>query len=163
VRVANRPDWLVFERDEHLLQGIQAGGESIARFTFEVDQSAPVGQEETIAFVLSTPSGETWTKQIKVVVAAPDRFELFQNYPNPFNPKTEISYQTSEAGRVTLKVYNVVGQEVATLVDTDQPAGAHRVEWNAGTFASGVYLCRLVLTATNGDRMTAHMTMVLAK
>jgi hypothetical protein len=163
VRVANRPDWLVFVRDEHLLQGIQAGGESIARFTFEVDQSAPVGQEETLAFVLSTPSGEAWTKQIKVVVSAPDRFELFQNYPNPFNPKTEISYQTSEPGRVTLKVYNVLGQEVATLVDADQPAGAHRVEWNAGTFASGVYMYRLSAGDDNGRQVVLQRAMMLVK
>jgi hypothetical protein len=163
VRMVSEPGWLRVAITEQTLRSIEPGHEALARFAFDVDDSAPVGQEATIAFILSTPDGQTWSKEMRLVIAAPDRFELFQNYPNPFNPRTEISYRTSEPGRVMLKVYNVLGQEVATLVDADQPAGAHRVEWNAAAFASGVYLCRLVLTATNGDRMSAHMTMVLAK
>jgi hypothetical protein len=58
-----------------------------------------------------------WTKEITVAVAAPNKFEVFQNYPNPSNPTTAISYQLTANSSVSLKVYNLLGQEVASLVD----------------------------------------------
>ena len=72
-----------------------------------------------------------------------DGFELQQNYPNPFNPGTTIEFTLPNADFVTLKVYNVVGQEIATLVSGKLPAGIHRYTWNAGNLASGVYLYRV--------------------
>jgi hypothetical protein len=163
VRMVGVPGWLRVAITEQTLRNIEPGHEALARFAFDVDHSAPVGQEVTISCILSTPDGQTWSKEIRLVVAAPDRFELFQNYPNPFNPKTEISYRTSEPGRVMLKVYNVLGQEVATLVDADQPAGAHRVEWNAVTFASGVYVYRLSVRGIRSNQIDLRRTMVLLK
>ncbi|MFC1683581.1 Omp28-related outer membrane protein [Candidatus Zixiibacteriota bacterium] len=73
----------------------------------------------------------------------PDRYRLSQNYPNPFNPETEIRYTIPRDERVTLKVYNVAGAEVATLVEGQQAAGSYSARWNAVGFASGVYFCRL--------------------
>jgi 2',3'-cyclic-nucleotide 2'-phosphodiesterase (5'-nucleotidase family) len=70
-------------------------------------------------------------------------FRLMQNYPNPFNPTTEIRYRMSEFGFVSLKVYDVLGREVATLVDEEKPAGSYTVRFNATGLASGVYYCRL--------------------
>ena len=74
----------------------------------------------------------------------PSAFELFQNYPNPFNARTAISYQLSAFGNVELSVYNLLGQQVATLVTEKQPAGNYNVEWNASDFSSGVYFYRLI-------------------
>ncbi len=81
-------------------------------------------------------------------------FALYQNYPNPFNPTTEISYQIPTSGRVVLKVYDILGREVARLVDRMQEAGMHSVEFDGKNFSSGIYLYRLTL---NGQTMIKKM------
>ncbi len=82
----------------------------------------------------------------------PEKFALLQNYPNPFNAQTTISYSLPEPGPVMLSIYNIMGQKVATLVDGMQQAGEHKVVWNAGTFTSGIYFCRV--KAKNYDLST---------
>lgn len=74
----------------------------------------------------------------------PYTFALRQNYPNPFNPATTIDYSLPKAQHIVLKVYNLLGQEVATLVDSFMPPGAHTVVWDAGGMPSGVYFYRIV-------------------
>lgn len=76
-------------------------------------------------------------------VAVPDEIALHQNYPNPFNPSTTIRYSIPEAGEVRLTVYNVVGQEVAVLLNRIQNQGIHTIQFDAGHLASGLYLYRL--------------------
>jgi len=88
----------------------------------------------------------------------PTVYNLEQNYPNPFNPKTSISFALPNAGHVTLKVYNVLGQEVATLVDGHMEAGNQTAEWEASNFSSGVYFYRL-----NAERYTQTLKMMLLK
>lgn len=78
------------------------------------------------------------------VSLVPAAYSLEQNYPNPFNPTTTIAYYTSAAGRVVLKVFDMTGKEVAGLVDKNQPAGKHSVEFNASGLASGVYIYRIL-------------------
>jgi hypothetical protein len=73
----------------------------------------------------------------------PGRFELRQNYPNPFNPATEMRFTIPTASQVSLEIYNLLGQKVATLVDGYLPAGNHVERWDATGQASGVYLYRL--------------------
>jgi hypothetical protein len=70
-------------------------------------------------------------------------FSLLQNYPNPFNPRTKISWQSSAAGYQTLKVYDVTGKEIATLVDEYKSAGKHEISFDASNLSSGVYLYKL--------------------
>ncbi|MFA6026747.1 MAG: T9SS type A sorting domain-containing protein [Ignavibacteriaceae bacterium] len=69
----------------------------------------------------------------------PQEFMLAQNYPNPFNPSTIISWQLAVNSHVTLKVYDIIGNEVATLVNEDQPAGNYEVEFDASKLSSGIY------------------------
>ncbi|MBS4036206.1 MAG: T9SS type A sorting domain-containing protein [Ignavibacterium sp.] len=70
-------------------------------------------------------------------------FILYQNYPNPFNPSTKISWQSPVGGWQTLKVFDVLGRDMATLVDEYKDAGYHEVEFNANSLASGVYYYRI--------------------
>ncbi len=74
---------------------------------------------------------------------SPYYFELNQNYPNPFNPATTIEFALPKSAFVTLKVYNLLGEEVATLVTEQRAAGMHKINWNARDLVSGVYLYRL--------------------
>jgi peptidoglycan/xylan/chitin deacetylase (PgdA/CDA1 family) len=91
-------------------------------------------------------------------VSTPTTFGLLQNYPNPFNPATAISYELSAFSSVTLKVYDVLGREVETLVDDRENAGNHFVTFNGDKLASGVYFYRLEAGAT-----TLQKKMVLIK
>lgn len=74
----------------------------------------------------------------------PDRLELLQNYPNPFNPSTFIVYSLEFKGEVSLKLYDILGNEVATLVDKEQEAGSYEVMFDAGELSSGVYFYSLI-------------------
>ena len=93
----------------------------------------------------------------EAVPAAPVSMALSQNYPNPFNPSTTISYSLPAAGQVSLKVYNVIGIEVATLVDAVQDAGPHRATLDAGKLNSGQYFYQLRSGQTT---LTRSMTII---
>jgi len=73
----------------------------------------------------------------------PDVYTLFNNYPNPFNPTTTISYSIPKGSFVTLKIYDVLGREVKTLVNKFQTKGKYNVTFNASSLASGVYIYRM--------------------
>ena len=90
--------------------------------------------------------------------SVPLRFTLWQNYPNPFNPTTTISYQITAASRVSVNVYDILGREVATLVDQLQQPGRYSVRWNSGANASGVYIYKLT-----AGRYSAEKRLLLLK
>ncbi|MCB0725280.1 MAG: T9SS type A sorting domain-containing protein [Ignavibacteriae bacterium] len=88
----------------------------------------------------------------------PTVFELYQNYPNPFNPTTKIKFDIPKSSFVSLKVYDITGREVATLVNSDLEPQRYEVEWNGAQFASGVYFFRI----TAGDFVKVQK-MILTK
>jgi len=89
--------------------------------------------------------------------SSPTEFTLEQNYPNPFNPSTTIRFQIPQASRVTLKVFDVLGREVATPVNEPKAAGTYAIEFDASSLASGVYLYRL----TAGSFLSTKRMVVL--
>ncbi|MEJ2194691.1 MAG: T9SS type A sorting domain-containing protein [Ignavibacteriaceae bacterium] len=87
-----------------------------------------------------------------------NNYSLYQNYPNPFNPSTKIEFRIAESGYVSLKIYDILGNEIATLLNDEKPAGAYQVEWNAEGFSSGMYFYELV-----AGKMKETRKMILMK
>ncbi len=100
-----------------------------------------------------------YSKEVEVAaVAAPAVFSLSQNYPNPFNPTTNISFTVPSTGRATLKILNILGQEVATLFNGEAQAGiVNQVQFNASGCASGMYFSRL---EQNGKTQMTKMSLL---
>ena len=98
-------------------------------------------------------------------VAIPKEYTLSQNYPNPFNPVTVIKYELPEESKVTLTIYNILGQKVAMLRGEIEDAGYKTLEWNANTLASGVYMYRLDAQGlkTQGRTFTEVKKLLLMK
>jgi len=86
----------------------------------------------------------SFSEIISVSNLAPNGFVLEQNYPNPFNPSTNIRYAVANKQFVSIKVYDVIGNEIATLVNEEKPAGSYEVEFNAGNISAGVYYYTIV-------------------
>jgi hypothetical protein len=84
-----------------------------------------------------------FVKNSTVQDQTPNRYLLSQNFPNPFNPTTSFKYQIAIAGHVSLKIYDVLGREVALIVDEQRDPGEYNVTWDASTYSSGVYFFKL--------------------
>ncbi len=111
------------------------------RFTVTLTVTGPTGQDSERKFrVVRAVSSTGVAGQISPI---PQYTVLRQNYPNPFNPATVIGYELSGSGFVSLKVYDLLGREVETLVNEPKAAGAYTATWNAARYASGVYFYRL--------------------
>ena len=113
-----------------------------------------VGNSGTI--LKTENGGVTAVNEISAVKA--DNFYLSQNYPNPFNPSSNLEFGISKLGFVSLKVYDVIGNEVATLVNENKPAGSYEVEFNGSDFASGIYFYRLKV---NGNQIDTKRMILL--
>jgi hypothetical protein len=92
----------------------------------------------------------------------PQEYKLEQAYPNPFNPTTKIRYDLPKTSKVALKIYNLLGQEVETLVNEEQDAGYKSVEWDASYYPSGVYFYKLTADA-NGKSFVDVKKVVLLR
>ncbi len=93
----------------------------------------------------------------------PGGFQLYQNYPNPFNPVTNIQYCLSKYARIKLCVYDILGREIAVLVNTEKPAGTYQVSFDAAKLSSGMYLYRMQAESENGYVFNDIKKLILIK
>lgn len=121
------------------------------RLALRYEQSeVPAGVDESSLRLFYLADGSVIDKSGKQTEGIPKEFALEQNYPNPFNPSTVIRYQLPVQSSVSLKIYNLLGQEVRTLVEENENAGYKSVEWFPGGEPSGVYYYRLRAKAADG-------------
>ena len=90
--------------------------------------------------------------------SVPEHYTLEQNYPNPFNPSTTFRFSVARQGPVTLKIYDLLGKEVASVVNAELSPGQYEVRWNAAGLSTGMYVYRL-----QGNNFSATKKFVLAK
>jgi hypothetical protein len=138
----------------------QAPAELLAGESFDVFYAMALGADE-ITMLANIAAAEQKYQDIFVSVGEiglpANKFSLGQNYPNPFNQSTTISYQLPGDGFVSLKVYNALGNEVATLVDSKQAVGSHSFDYNSTDLASGVYY----YTLRFNDQVTSNKMFVI--
>jgi len=105
----------------------------------------------------------SYSNEVSVEVTTPLQFELGQNYPNPFNPSTNIKFSLAVDSKVSLKIFNILGQEVATLLNANIAAGINSINFDASKLNSGVYLYRLEATGIDGSNFIKIRKMILTK
>ena len=104
-----------------------------------------------------------YSNEIEVVVSIPSEFSLEQNYPNPFNPSTVISFNLAVDSDVSLKVFNILGQEVVSLLNNRISAGTQQINFNAAGLNSGVYFYQLEAKGIDGSNFSSTRKMLLTK
>ena len=88
----------------------------------------------------------------KIGKEVPENYNLSQNYPNPFNPSSKIKFQIAEQGNVQLLVYDILGRNVATLVNEKMQPGVYEADFDGSKFSSGVYFYKLIANNFNGTK-----------
>ncbi|MCU0342720.1 MAG: T9SS type A sorting domain-containing protein [Ignavibacterium sp.] len=151
---------------EYKFAAVYPGADTVNGGSSPLDNEGGFGQNHSFTLA-DNPAGITiWNifgdftttdvKEIEDLV--PVAFELGQNYPNPFNPSTTIKFSVPEAGLVTLRVFNLLGQEVATLLNTEKTAGVYEATFDASSLSSGIYFYTL-----EAKNFTSTKKMVLLK
>jgi hypothetical protein len=96
------------------------------------------------------------------IIGVPDKFELSQNYPNPFNPTTKINFDLPADSKVSLKIFDITGREIATLANGDiQTAGYYTVTFDARDIASGIYFYRIIAEGGSQQYVMTKKMMVV--
>jgi hypothetical protein len=126
-------------------------------FSFDAKR-IPGTKKDTLRFLITDNYGGSWKKEIAIKYALPKVFKLEQNYPNPFNPTTTIEFAIPQNGRYNLSIYNVLGQHVKTLTDTEYDAGYYKANFDASRYSSGIYIYRL-----SGNKVNISKKMLLVK
>lgn len=142
--------WTDYQVSDHNFQPIAVSGLGAGNVSDHIDLTYSNGKLWPVWMDNSTGVYQVWTAPIIIPPVGIDseshlvnEFKLYQNYPNPFNPQTIISYQLSVNGFVNLKVYDLLGNEVASLVSEEKQAGSYEIEFDASRISSGIYFYRL--------------------
>jgi hypothetical protein len=161
----SRNDHFEIERNDHLVARVNTQGNDASGHNYSwVDDNVAASTNYEYVLIAVDVNGERAELARKTVTtsAAPveliTEYALHQNYPNPFNPTTRITVDLVDAGLVSLKVYNLMGEEVATIVNGTMTAGSHLVTFDASNLPSGMYLYKL-----NVNGYTSSKKMMLMK
>lgn len=120
-----------------------AGNDNSANSYTYLDNSVNSGKYKYRLKQIDLDGKFVYSREIETIVETDFKFVLSQNYPNPFNPSTMIKYQLAMNSHVKLKVFDMLGQEVATLINTNQKAGNYEINFDASRLASGIYIYKL--------------------
>lgn len=163
VFVQDKPEWINFAKSEITLGEINRLQKQTTQFYFDVSENAPVGEESKITFRITNSNGVGFNKIYNIKVTAPTIFEVQQNYPNPFNPSTTIKYSIPQDAFVSLKVFNVLGEQVSELINKEIKTGIHEVTFNADNLSSGFYFYLVEVKGVDGTKYFDAKKMVLLK
>jgi hypothetical protein len=162
--------FITLENEYELIERIDGQGSTFERTEYQfTDEYVKSGEYYIYRIADVSYNGVVnynWPKAVEVT--SPGEFRLAQNYPNPFNPSTSINYDLPQAGEVKLVIYNVLGQKVHTLVETNQEAGVYQVNWDgfnaAGNqIASGIYFYRLDYNSPDNGQQSNVRKMLLMR
>lgn len=132
------------------------------QYTFKDEKLATGKYEYRLKQIDYNGHYEYFSLMQEVNITPPKNFEMGQNYPNPGNPKSKIDYEIPVNGKVTIRLYNLLGQEVANIVNETKEAGYYTIEFDGSNFASGVYFYRIIAEG-EGLKFTKTLKMILIK
>ena len=127
------------------------------------DNSVASGQYSYRLRQVDFDGTSAYSQVVNVSIVAPRVYSLEQNYPNPFNPTTQINFSLAADSKVTLRIFDILGQEVATLLNGNVLAGPHNVNFDASRLTSGVYLYRIDAVGVDGSKFNSVKKMLLTK
>lgn len=165
VRYEEGPSWIrVKPASVDIGKSVSSGEDVLARFKFDVDKAAPVGESETLRFAFISESGAvTEVKEILLKASPPERVVLHGSYPNPARQKAVIGYELPQAARARVEIYDALGRKVAQIPEEHQEPGYRKLVWQAGAHASGLYLYRLIIQDESGEQWIKKGTMTLVR
>ena len=148
----------------HTIGFVQGHGTTtnIQNYSF-VDQNVAAGNYSYRLKQLDFNGTFEYSNVVEVEVLGVKEFTLGQNYPNPFNPSTTINFSLAVDSKVSLKIFDVLGQEVATLVNGQLAAGSQQVSFDASSLNSGVYFYRIDANGNDGQKFSSVKKMILTK
>ena len=154
---------------------VQATTSGTSWTDYSVSQNFP-GQEDTYRYAVkafNSSGGSPYSNSVdvdgqpsfqkQISKQTPEFFALRENFPNPFNPSTQLKFELPEAAEVSIKVYNIMGQEVATLINDQMIAGFHTTTFKADNLSSGVYIASLTAIGSSGEQFVREIKMQLIK
>lgn len=163
IEVKSLPTWLLFNESSQTVGTLLPGVSKQAMFIFKVIDEAPVDKTAPLIFEAKTENGISWSREVTIKVAGPEKFELSQNYPNPFNPTTNIRYRLPTKSEVKIEIYNILGNKITTLVNEAKEPGVHTINWDASFMASGLYLYQILIENESGQKFLQQKKMMLIK
>jgi len=159
-------EWIPSEQNWETIGFVPGFGTTSESHTYSFVDNLTLNHNQTLFYRLKQidfNGSSTTYNYIEVSIPMPDNFVLYQNHPNPFNPITTISFSLPVEADVTIKLFNMLGQEVAMITDGSFQAGNHQINFNAQNLTSGAYIYTFDASTVNGVRFKSTRKMLLLR